>query len=70
MLTDMAGEFASGMSGSPIVSTEGAAIGVACLGGSDALGQGPQPSLVRNLPGWLLTRASDGRGQARAFSAR
>ena len=61
MLTDMAGEVIGGMSGSPIVSAEGAASGVACLGGSANLGQGPQPSLVRKLPGWLLTGASGRR---------
>jgi hypothetical protein len=58
MFADLAGEFA-GMSGSPVVSADGAAIGVACLGGEDGAGnptawQGPNPSLVGNLPGWLL----------------
>jgi hypothetical protein len=59
VLTDLEGGFAGGMSGSPVVSADGAAIGVACTGGEDGAGtpaawQGPNPSLVRNLPGWLL----------------
>jgi hypothetical protein len=61
VLTDMAGEFIGGMSGSPIVSTEGAAIGVACLGSIFEL-HGPNPSLVGNLPGWLLTSPRPHKG--------
>jgi hypothetical protein len=57
MLTDLEGNFDGGMSGSPIISADGAAIGVACLGGEDLAGNqreaGPNPSLVSNLPGWL-----------------
>jgi hypothetical protein len=60
-LTDMGGKFVGGMSGSPIVSTSGAAVGVACLGGEIGGRQaeiiGPQPSLTGNLPGWLLLGA-------------
>jgi hypothetical protein len=55
-LTNMEGSFIGGMSGSPIVSADGAAIGVACCGaesGGDTP-QGPNPSLVGNLPGWFL----------------
>jgi hypothetical protein len=59
VLTAMEGNFVGGMSGSPIVSAEGAAIGVACLGAEDGAGHqtepvGPNPSLLGNLPGWLL----------------
>jgi hypothetical protein len=41
-----------GMSGSPIVSDTGAAVGVVCLG-SNQPECGPHPRLVRDLPGWL-----------------
>jgi hypothetical protein len=60
-------KFVGGMSGSPIISAEGAAIGVACLGAEDGAGNqaecsGPNPSLLGNLPGWLLR---GGTGAAR-----
>jgi hypothetical protein len=47
-----------GMSGSPIVADDGSAIGVMCTS-SGGLNEkhtdgGPNPSLVGNLPGWLL----------------
>jgi hypothetical protein len=49
---------APGMSGSPIVvdnSINGMAIGVFCLSrGMEGKEGGPQPRLVRDLPGWLL----------------
>lgn len=41
-----------GMSGSPIVSDTGAAVGVVSLG-SNQTECGPNPRLVRDLPGWL-----------------
>ncbi len=46
-----------GMSGSPIMSPEGAAIGVVCnsSGGSfDHHGGGPNPELAAHLPAWIL----------------
>jgi len=47
-----------GMSGSPIIAENGAAIGVVCTGssgGSDICTEGgPNPRLSSNLPGWLL----------------
>jgi hypothetical protein len=50
-----------GMSGSPIVDKNGAAIGIVCTGSSSGVKDdycctegGPNPSLSRNLPGWLL----------------
>lgn len=43
---------ALGMSGSPIISDEGAAIGIVCLG-SNQVGC-KNPRLVRDLPGWIL----------------
>jgi hypothetical protein len=57
-LTAMEGNLAAGMSGSPIISPEGRAIGVACLG-SEISGRptefiGPNPWLAGNLPGWVL----------------
>jgi hypothetical protein len=42
---------AGGMSGSPIVSAEGKAIGVCVTGGDDAGTHGPQPHLRQCLPG-------------------
>ena len=47
-VTNAAGKLAGGMSGSPIVSLEGEAIGVLVNDGF------PQPILSRNLPAWLL----------------
>ena len=50
-----------GMSGSPIILPDGAAIGVVCTseenqsGGRDG---GPNPMLAANFPGWLLEEAS------------
>jgi hypothetical protein len=47
-----------GMSGSPIVIDNGAAVGVVCLGGGGPgeahTAGGPNPRLTQNLPGWLL----------------
>jgi hypothetical protein len=66
VLTAMEGKLVGGMSGSPIVSAEGAAIGVACQGAEDGAGNqtgpAPNPSLLGNLPGWLL------RGSRLTFS--
>lgn len=52
-------DIAGGMSGSPILAADGAAIGVVCTGshsGKDAVCTegGPNPVLTRNLPGWFL----------------
>jgi hypothetical protein len=50
-------DIATGMSGSPIVTARGAAIGILCASSgteqTDVAG-GPNPSLVRALPGWLV----------------
>ena len=43
----------SGMSGSPIVTEIGTAIGVVCTAAAPWEG-GPNPRLTHNLPGWLL----------------
>ena len=65
-LIDPDGKFVGGLSGSPIVSAHGGAIGVACVGAESASGmmpdwpQGPNPSLLRNLPGWLLQEVQQG----------
>jgi hypothetical protein len=48
-LGKLEGKIASGMSGSPVLSTTGAAVGVVCVG-SDC----PNPSLIGNLPGWFF----------------
>jgi hypothetical protein len=49
---------AAGMSGSPIVADDGAAIGVVCTAGgvkADIYTEGgPNPRLAHHLPGWLL----------------
>jgi Trypsin-like peptidase domain len=47
----------SGMSGSPIVLPDGAAVGVVCVsenGHSSGRTGGPNPMLAAHLPGWLL----------------
>ncbi|MGE5158767.1 MAG: hypothetical protein ACM3OF_11540 [Gemmatimonas sp.] len=60
MITGFENGIAGGMSGSPIITESGAAIGVVCLsgGGGDDLDKytegGPNPWLMGNLPGWLL----------------
>ena len=43
-----------GMSGSPIVTDDGAAIGIVCSGDATDLFNLPQPHLVARLPGWFL----------------
>jgi hypothetical protein len=57
-----------GMSGSPIVSSNGSAIGVCCVSnsvdGPSSEGEG-QPRLTHHLPGWLLGELSR-RRQRRA----
>lgn len=45
-------ETVGGMSGSPIVTEEGAAIGVVCTS-DQSRGGGPNPSLFNDLPVWL-----------------
>ena len=58
MISDATKGIVGGMSGSPILSEYGAAIGVVCLGtvGSVHLltGGGPNPRLMDSLPGWFL----------------
>jgi hypothetical protein len=46
-----------GMSGSPIISDEAAAIGIICVGSETDPGESTgwtNPRLVRDLPGWFL----------------
>lgn len=45
-----------GMSGSPIISNEGAAIGVVALAESSRSLECPNPRLVHALPGWLTNK--------------
>ena len=47
-----------GMSGSPILSKAGTAIGVACY--SRGHEGGPNPCLTTNLPGWMLHQVIKG----------
>jgi hypothetical protein len=54
IITDPAEEIAAGMSGSPIISEDGVAIGVVCLGSSDGSLGSPNPRLVGNLPAWFV----------------
>jgi hypothetical protein len=50
LISDAAQRIVGGMSGSPILSAEGLAIGVVCLGGNHAA----NARLASHLPGWLL----------------
>jgi hypothetical protein len=50
-VSDAAQPMVDGMSGSPILSDDGDAIGIECLGSS--LFGSKNPRLVRDLPGWL-----------------
>jgi len=54
----------AGMSGSPILGSRSAAIGLLCVGGSGGIGW-PNPSLVDNLPCWLTQGALLGHTQTR-----
>jgi hypothetical protein len=47
-------EISPGMSGSPILAGDGKVIGVVSSGLLGAGFGGPQPQLVRHLPGWML----------------
>jgi trypsin-like peptidase len=53
-ICDAARGIAGGMSGSPIIAEDGAAIGIVCLSSN-----GPHPRLMGNLPGWLLKQLAD-----------
>jgi hypothetical protein len=61
------------MSGSPVISANGAAIGIVCTS-AEAPGSvkvqlhGPNPSLIRDLPGWFLSETWRGE-KARAIKA-
>jgi len=60
-ISNTAQPIVGGMSGSPVISHDGAAIGIVAVGTSsgfqdrceDQYGS-PNPMLVRDLPGWLL----------------
>jgi hypothetical protein len=56
-VSDAAEGIVGGMSGSPIITADGAAIGLVCLSGGTGKVHtegGPNPRLMGNLPGWLL----------------
>jgi len=55
-----------GMSGSPILDDNAAAIGVVCLG-TDRDVSGPNPRLEHDLPGWVLRQPRYGRNESRRF---
>jgi hypothetical protein len=60
-ITSTAKSIEGGMSGSPIISAEGAAIGMVCLSAEDPGGHaipphGPNPRLTGDLPGWVLRK--------------
>jgi hypothetical protein len=50
-------KIAGGMSGSPILDDDGAAIGVVCLSTTyeEHTGGGPNPRLAAHLPAWLAS---------------
>jgi hypothetical protein len=61
--SDAADGIHGGMSGSPVLLSDGSAIGVVCTsGGTDSKPDtegGPNPRLVHNLPGWCLQALGD-----------
>ncbi len=60
-LSNAAEEIRGGMSGSPIITDNGSAIGIVCISSSAGMGHnggGPNPRLTHNLPGWLLRELS------------
>jgi hypothetical protein len=57
-----------GMSGSPILTANGAAIGVVCT--RDQNGGGPNPALFAELPAWLASPVRPARRGARSASKR
>ena len=72
-ISNAAEDIEGGMSGSPIVTENGKAIGVACLssGGDDLHHRegGPNPCLMRNLPGWFLKMLANKRKGTRRRAA-
>jgi hypothetical protein len=51
---DAAQDIVGGMSGSPILTQDGSAIGVVVTSTGDQREGGPNPRLASSLPGWLL----------------
>jgi hypothetical protein len=58
-IANAADDIVAGMSGSPIVGNDGAAIGVVCISTEGRREGGPNPFLPRALPGWLLSELSE-----------
>jgi hypothetical protein len=57
MIVDPTEGIVGGMSGSPILTDDGLAVGIVCLSGGTSevhTAGGPNPRLLYNLPGWLL----------------
>jgi len=59
----------SGMSGSPILAANGAAVGVISVSGSRDY-HGPNPRLIYHLPGWLLAELGVDPGSIRKDQAK
>lgn len=54
-IEDASRAIAGGMSGSPVLSDNGSAVGIVCAGAGElATHGGPNPNLTLNLPGWCL----------------
>ena len=66
-ITNAAENIVGGMSGSPIVRSDGSAIGVLCISIEGTNEGGPNPRLGHNLPAWLVrnSRARPARSSAR-----
>ena len=56
-IDEMARPIVGGMSGSPIILPDGAAVGMVCVS-ANISPAGPNPMLAANLPGWLLDEAA------------
>jgi hypothetical protein len=54
LISDASRPIESGMSGSPVLSADGKAIGVVCVGDGIGWGSPANPYLAGCLPGWLL----------------
>jgi len=73
-VSDGAEPIRGGMSGSPIVTMDGSAIGIVTVGtglsGEETNEGGPDPRLVSKLPGWLLRQWKEKRATARTGASR
>jgi hypothetical protein len=62
LVEEAAQPIVGGMSGSPIILPDGAAVGIVCVSAEGAEGAiyraGPNPMLTANLPAWLVEEAA------------